>query len=195
VAVFGVYPAYAAQPLDEVVECLVAYDPAKMAAWVEWDGPGLIYKEIQSTVEHSGCRQASKWEYWNFRGALAEVLLKRKFGSEAPLAWDSLAPVTDVQMALAWGNNDGRVSMLLNVFSECEARKSPQAVFDLFRTAIGGKEEIAAIKTLKNNGHDCRAIAGGVDVAIADQSLRARLAIALYFMNKQAEQADMKVSD
>jgi hypothetical protein len=88
-------------------------------------------------------------EYWNFRGALAEALLKREFRSTPLPKFEDMEPVTDVQMALAWRNNDGRNSMLLN--------------------------------------------AGDVSTNITDQSLRARLAIALYRMAMKAQEASAGV--
>ncbi len=159
-------PAYASRPLNEFADCLVDHDATRMKAWTEWDGPGLIYKEIHAAASRSGCRSVDM-EYWNFRGALAEALLKREFRSTPLPKFEDMEPVTDVQMALAWRNNDGRNSMLLNVFSECEDRRKDATT--------------------------CRSLAGDVSTNITDQSLRARLAIALYRMAMKAQEASAGV--
>jgi hypothetical protein len=132
-------------------------------------------------------------EYWNFRGALAEALLKREFRSTPLPKFEDMEPVTDVQMALAWRNNDGRNSMLLNVFSECEVRQSAERVFGILKVEPGSDSEKRALKALRKDATTCRSLAGDVSTNITDQSLRARLAIALYRMAMKAQEASAGV--
>jgi hypothetical protein len=176
--------ARASNSLGIFAECLVQYDAERMRAWVSWDGPGLIYKELESVVPRSGCGQSGNWDYWNFRGALSEALLKDKYASRPVPNLQDAKPVTDIEMALAWGNNDGREGMLLNVFSECEVRKNSGEIFRIFMTKFSSDAENKMLKTLKNNATACRSLAGNIKIRISNQALRARLAIAFYLTDK-----------
>ncbi|WP_143066844.1 hypothetical protein [Sphingobium sp. YR768] len=175
---------HAAPSLANFAECLVQYDTERMKAWVDWDGPGLIYKELASAVNQSGCYQSGHWDYWNFRGALSEALLKKKYSSGPIPDLENAKPVTDIEMALAWGNNDGRESMLLNVYSECEARNNSEKIFRIFMIKPNGPDKNASLKILKNSGKKCRSLAGNIKINSSNQALHARLAIAFYLTDK-----------
>lgn len=173
-------PARADSAINEFAQCLVAFDPARMRDWVEWEGPGLIYKEVSAVAARAGCARNAKWEYWNFRGALAEALLKKQFGGIEIPDLANAQPVTDIDMALAWGNNDGRRSMLLNVYSECLVRRSSKIVFGLLMTDHDSNDEKSAFKTLRADDSECRKLARDFQPGRANEILRARLALAFF---------------
>lgn len=173
-------PARADSATNEFARCLVAFDSARMRDWVEWDGPGLIYKEMSAAAALADCGRDVKLEYWNFRGALAEALVKKQFsGAEIPdLA--KARPVTDIDMALAWGNNDGRTNMLLNVYSECLVRGSSKRAFGLLVTDHDSDDERRAFKALQADDSECRKLAGDFRPGRANGMLRARVALAFF---------------
>ena len=150
-----------------------------MEAWVEYDGPGLIYKEVSETSKTTGCQFNGSFEYWAFRGLLAEQLVAPLVTSEALPDFTSIKPPTDVIMAQRWGNNDGRKIMLLNVFAECEAKAETAIVIAMLKSTPGGAEEKQFSARLLKGGA-CREISNNVASHESVAALRARLALAVY---------------
>ena len=173
-------PARADSSIDQFAQCLVAFDPARMRDWIDWDGPGLIYKEMRAIAERSDCERDFKLEYWNFRGALAEALLKKQLSGVAIPDLANAPPVTDIDMALAWGNNDGRRNMLLNVYSECLVRRSSKMAFGLLMTYHDSNDEKSAFRALQADDSECRKLAGDFRPGRANGILRARVALAFF---------------
>ncbi|MET0239519.1 MAG: hypothetical protein ABW184_06435 [Sphingobium sp.] len=180
-------PAQAKISIHDFAQCLVDFDAARMRDWVQWDGPGLIYKEVGAIAPRANCHADAKWEYWALRGALAEALLMQKFDPVSIPDFSNAPPVTDIDMALAWGNNDGRRSMLLNVYSECLVRGSSRMIFRILTTKYGSEDERIAFGALKTDDDECRKLAGGLRPNGSNAVLRARLALALFRMVENAD--------
>jgi len=197
VACFASAPALARSQLHVVAECLVRADAPRVQAWVDYDGPGLIYKEISEVVSATHCSSTTppRFEYWTFRGALAEALVKKMLSGSMIPDLSDITPPTDVLMAQRWGNNDGRVSMLLDVFAECEAKADPSAVFAVLSSTPNAGEEKRQIKGIVNKNDACRA--ASVDVARTQPTnmIRARFGFALYRLLRLAAVAKAKAAN
>lgn len=177
IVAFAASPASAKAPVNEFSDCLVRANPGRMQEWVNFDGPGLIYKDIAAVSTQTNCASSVTFDYWDLRGALAEALVRPKL-NELP-DFTSAPPLTDIEMALRWGNNDGRRSMLLNVFSECAVRQFPRDVVNLFQSEAGSKAERKSLTALKDVSAPCQSIAGDIELPERSATLRGRVAIAL----------------
>ena len=195
-ACFASAPAFAQNQLHVVAECLVRADAPRIKAWVDYDGPGLIYKEVSDVVSATHCSSTTppKFEYWTFRGALAEALVKKTLsGSNIP-DLSGINPPTDVLMAQRWGNNDGRASMLINVFAECEAKADSGAVIAVLSSTPNSSEEKRQIKSIANRNDACRAASVGVARTQPTSMIRARFGFALYRLLQLAAAGNAKTA-
>jgi hypothetical protein len=184
--------ALARGDVHDFAGCMVRADASRMQAWVDFDGPGLIYKEISQVSQNANCAINTQFEYWTLRGALAEELSRPLFTT--PLDLTAIPGPTDVDMALRWGNNDGRKSMLFNVFSECEVKSETGRVLAILTTAPDSKAEKSALSSLREASGPCRSLAGNFDLKERDPMIRARLAIALNQLIRRSAGADKAAS-
>lgn len=179
-------PAQAKDDARGFAACLVMADPSRVDSWVVYDGPGLIYKEVDLVSRSTNCRSSGKFEYWTFRGLLAEELLAPVLMSGIIPDLSKVEPPTDVVMAQRWGNNDGRISMLLNVFAECKARTDPASVVALLRSRPGSDEERQISDILERKDDPCRQQSEGVALKLSASIVRARAALGLYQLTRSA---------
>ena len=83
-------------------------------------------------------------------------------------------------MAQRWGNNDGRLSMLLNVFAECEVKEDAKAVFTVLTSPPNSGLEKQQLGQLAQEHNACSEASNGVARTQSTSVLRARLALAMY---------------
>lgn len=179
-ACFGSVPALANGDNRGLAACLARADPARMEAWVDYDGPGLIYKEFDEVRRATGCPYTARFEYWEFRGLLAEALIAPVLKSTVIPDFSKLEAPTDVLMAQRWGNNDGRISMLFNVFAECNTKSNTALVIALLESSPGSNDEKRQTDALVRMNGTCREMSDGVVMRQSVSDVRARLALALY---------------
>ncbi|HEX7851413.1 MAG TPA: hypothetical protein VF485_16910 [Sphingomonas sp.] len=191
VATLTAMPAYAASAsgderavMQSTARCLVAQAPADMRRWVLADGPMLMYQEVKAVSARTGCSAAGVgFEYWAFRGALAEALLFRDLQPGEEPDWAAVKAPTDIEIASNWKNPKGRSSYMTNVVAECVAQSDVKGSLALLKTAPGSSDEAAALAGLRQDITACRERSRGFADKIPDDAFRARLGLAAYELN------------
>jgi len=170
--------------MQTVARCLVAQAPEDMRRWVLADGPMLMYQEVKAVSARTGCSTAGNgFEYWAFRGALAEALLFRDLQPGEEPNWAAVKAPTDIEIASNWKNAKGRLSYMTNVVAECVAQSDVKGTLALLRTTSGSSDEAGVLAGLRQDIAACRERSRGFADKITDDAFRARLGLAAYELN------------